>query len=174
MRALLYAYLLFLYYTQEAASWSLLRVYRRARVYVYVCVFCLRMRVSKSRSRGVLQAGFQPTRVSRDGESTGRSTTGTLVLVVGYSEGAGPCSPRWSIGAAAVDEVEEDEGGKKKGRSVREKVEETLTRRPVGVRVGYFGIPGAGCPGKETTDADTDEEACEERSVTETNDQREG
>lgn len=101
-----------------------------------------------------------------------RSTTGTLVLVVGYSEGAGPRSPRWSIGA---DEVEEDEGGRKKGRSVREKVEEILARRPVGVRVGYFGIPGAGCPGEETTDAtDADEEACEERSVTETNDQREG
>lgn len=65
--------------------------------------------------------------------------------VVGCGGGAGPCSPRWSIGAAAADEVE-DEGGRKKGRSVREKVEETLTRRPVGgARVGYFGIPGAGC-----------------------------
>lgn len=142
------------------------------------------MRVSKSRSRGVLQAGFKPTRVSRDGDSTGRST-GVRWCCVGsrYSGGAGPCSPRWSVGvvAVAVAQVGEDEGGRKKGRSVREKVAKTLTRRPTGTgrnggaRVGYFGVgfSGAGCPGKETADADADEEACEERLVTETNDEQE-
>lgn len=56
MRALLYAYLLFLYYTQEAASWSVLRVYRRARVYVYVCVFAY---VCVSRKAGLV-ASFKP------------------------------------------------------------------------------------------------------------------
>lgn len=63
---------------------------------------------------------------------------------------------------------------------MREKVEKTLTRRPAevgrngGARVGYFGIPGAeDARGKETTDADADEEACQERLVTETNGEQE-
>lgn len=38
-----------------------------------------------------------------------------------------------------------------------------------GARVDYLGIPGAGYPGN----TDTDEEACEERLVTETNDKEE-
>lgn len=61
-------------------------------------------------------------------------------------------SPRRSAGAA--DEAGEDGGGRKKGRSVRGKVEETLTRRPAGTgrngdaRVGYFEISWAGCRGR--------------------------
>lgn len=57
-------------------------------------------------------------------------------------------SPRRSAGAA--DEAG-DGGGRKKGRSARGKVEETLTRRSAGAgrngdaRVGYFEIPWAGC-----------------------------
>jgi len=60
-------------------------------------------------------------------------------------------SPRRSAGAA--DEAE-DGRGEKKGRFVRGKVEETLTRRPIGIgrngdaRVGYFEIPWAGCRGR--------------------------
>lgn len=48
-------------------------------------------------------------------------------------------------------------GGRKKGRSVRGKVEETLTRRSAetgrngDARVGYFEIPWAGCRGEEAT-----------------------
>jgi len=54
-------------------------------------------------------------------------------------------SPRPSAGAA--DEAGKDGGGRKKGRSVCGKVEETLTRRSAGTgrngnaRVGYFEIP---------------------------------
>lgn len=47
-------------------------------------------------------------------------------------------SPRRSAGAAAAaDDEAGDEGGRKKGRSVRRKVEETLTRRPAGT--GRYG-----------------------------------
>lgn len=59
-------------------------------------------------------------------------------------------SPRRSAGAAEAGAG----GGRKKGRSARGKVEETLTRRSAGAgrngdaRVGYFEIPWAGCRGR--------------------------
>lgn len=73
-------------------------------------------------------------------------------------------SPRRSAGAAA----DEAGGGIKKGRFVRGKVKETLTRRPAGTgrngdaRVGYFEIPWAECRGRRRRLLDAEEEACEE------------
>lgn len=84
------------------------------------------------------------------------------------------------LGAAAVDEVGDDVDGRMKGRFVREKMEKTLTRRPAGGREErrrasrLFRISrDREYPGKETMDADADEEACQERPVTETNGEQE-
>lgn len=174
MRALLYAYLSSSFITHRRLQLVAAEGVTDVRVFTYMCLpmyACLEKPVvARPSSRFRTNACSSRRRIYwKEYRDVG--------VVASIAE---PRSPRWSIVAAAVDEVEDDVDGRMKGCFVREKVEKTLTRRLARGRKERRGASwlfrisrGREYPGKETMNADADEEACQERSLTETNGEQE-